>query len=93
MNKEELNLFFTDVYKVLRCIANPAIMVNDDYYSITQKEIANSLYFNIMKVNNIMKILTDNGYIKTCSGCRGRYLLSDKAKHFLAKIKDLEETE
>lgn len=86
MKEIELSLFFTDTYKVLSLINRDCYQVGGSYASITQKEIANELGFNVMKANEIMKNLTEAGYIKTVPRHRGRYIVTDKAKKIIKQI-------
>lgn len=48
IEEKELDLFLTDNYKVLSLMNQPCYLVGGTYTSITQKEIADELGFNIM---------------------------------------------
>lgn len=79
-------LFFTDTYKVLSIINQQCYQVGESYASITQKEIANELGFNVMKANEIMKKLTETGYIEAVPKHKGRYIVTEKAKKLIKRI-------
>lgn len=86
INEKEIGLFLTDTYRVLSMINQPCYLVGGSYSSITQKEIADELGFNIMKANEIIKNLIAGGYIETIPKHRGRYIVTAKAKKFIKQI-------
>lgn len=61
IEEKEMDLFLTDNYKVLSLMNQPCYLVGGAYTSITQKEIADALGFNIMKANSIIKRLIEMG--------------------------------
>lgn len=60
--------------------------IGKEYASITQKEIATELGFNLMKANEIVKDLKEYGYVVPVPKHRGRYQITDKAKKLIKKI-------
>lgn len=86
MKEQEISLFLTDTYKVLSMMNQPCYLVGGSYISITQKEIADALGFNIMKANSIMKQLIEAGYVEAVANHRGRYIVTKKAKEVIKKI-------
>jgi DNA-binding MarR family transcriptional regulator len=86
IEEKELDLFLTDNYKVLSLMNKPCYLVGGTYTSITQKEIADELGFNIMKANSIIKRLIEMGYVQAIENHRGRYIVTEKAKAIIEKI-------
>ena len=86
IEEKELDLFLTDNYKVLSLMNKPCYLVGGTYTSITQKEIADELGFNIMKANSIIKRLIEKGYVQAIENHRGRYIVTEKAKAIIEKI-------
>lgn len=80
------NFFMNDKYKVLECMAQRQIRVNDELIiKLSQQEIADILGFTKSKVNGIIGDLKKNDYItQLCS--RGKYALTNKAKIELLKM-------
>lgn len=78
--------FVNDKYKVLECMANRQISVNNEQVvKLSQQEIADILHFTKTKVNTIIGELKANGYIVQLS-TRGKYTLTDKANVELRKM-------
>ena len=72
--------FVNDKYRVLECMANRQISVNNEQIvKLSQQEIADILHFTKTKVN------TFNGYIVQLSS-RGKYSLTGKANTELRKM-------
>ncbi len=78
--------FVNDKYRVLECMANRQISVNDELVvKLSQQEIADILHFTKTKVNIIIGELKTNGYITQLS-TRGKYSLTEKANIELSKM-------
>ena len=86
LEEKDLDLFLPDNYKVLSLMNQPCYLVGGTYTSITQKEIADELGFNIMKANSIIKRLIEMGYVQAIENHRGRYIVTEKAKAIIEKI-------
>ena len=72
--------FVNDKYKVLECMANRQIPVNNaQIIKLSQQEIADMLHFTKTKVNVIIGELKTNGYLVQLSA-RGKYSLTENAK-------------
>lgn len=82
--------FVNDKYRVLECMANRQISVNNEQVvKLSQQEIADILHFTKTKVNTIIGELKTNGYIVQLS-TRGKYTLTDKANVELRKMSSRE---
>lgn len=78
--------FVNDKYRVLECMANRQISVNNEQIvKLSQQEIADILHFTKTKVNTIIGELKSNGYIVQHS-TRGKYSLTDKANSELRNM-------
>lgn len=78
--------FVNDKYKVLECMANRQISVNNaQVIKLSQQEIADILHFTKTKVNVIISELKANGYLVQLSA-RGKYSLTEKANTELKKM-------
>ncbi len=78
--------FVNDKYRVLECMANRQISVNNEQIvKLSQQEIADILHFTKTKVNTIIGELKTNGYIVQLSS-RGKYSLTGKANTELRKM-------
>ena len=78
--------FVNDKYKVLECMANRQISVNNaQIIKLSQQEIADMLHFTKTKVNVIIGELKTNGYLVQLSA-RGKYSLTEKANAELKKM-------
>jgi len=81
-----LDYFVNGKYKVLECMAERQISVNDDLIvKLSQQEVAVILHFTKAKVNAIIGDLKKDGYLIQCS-TRGKYSLTEKANDELAKM-------
>ena len=81
--------FVNDKYRVLECMANRQISVNNELIvKLSQQEIADILHFTKTKVNIIIGELKTNGYITQLS-TRGKYL-TDKANTEISKMSNKE---
>lgn len=86
------DFFVNDKYKVLECMAQRQISVNDEYIiKLSQQEIADILGFTKTKVNLIVRELKQNGYITQMS-TRGKYTLTEKANIEITKMQNKEAT-
>lgn len=86
------DFFVNDKYKVLECMAQRQISVNDEYIiKLSQQEIADILGFTKTKVNLIVRELKQNGYITQMS-TRGKYALTEKANLEITKMQNEEAT-
>lgn len=82
--------FVNDKYRVLECMANRQISVNDEkVVKLSQQEIADILHFTKTKVNTIISELKSNNYIVQLSA-RGKYALTDKANEELRLMSNKE---
>lgn len=80
------DFFVNDKYKVLECMANRQIPVNNaQIIKLSQQEIADMLHFTKTKVNVIIGELKTNGYLVQLSA-RGKYSLTEKANAELRKM-------
>lgn len=88
LNENELSLFVTDTYRVLSLINQnmKKYPTGGEYSSITQKEIATTLGFNLMKANEIVKNLIAAGFLEAVPKHRGRYIVTNKADKVIKKI-------
>lgn len=81
------NFFVNDKFKVLECMEQRQIQVNDEsIVKLSQQEIADILGFTKTKVNNIVRELKENGYLNQLSS-RGKYILTDIANEEINKMK------
>ena len=81
-----LDYFVNDKYKILECMAQRQISVNDALVvKLSQQDIADILHFTKVKVNSIIGELKQDGYVIQHSS-RGKYSLTEKAKYELAKM-------
>lgn len=86
------NFFVNDKFKVLECMEQRQIQVNDEsIVKLSQQEIADILGFTKTKVNNIVRELKENGYLIQISS-RGKYVLTDVANQEINRIKSKEAT-
>lgn len=84
------NFFVNDKYKVLECMAQRQILVNNEaIIKLSQQEIADILGFTKTKVNNIIRDLKQNGYLTQLSS-RGKYALTDVANAEINKMQNKE---
>ena len=59
------DFFMNDKYKVLECMAQRQIVVNNEaVIKLSQQEIADTLGFTKTKVNSIVRELIQKGYVK-----------------------------
>lgn len=81
------DFFVNDKYKVLECMAQRQIPVNNEYViKLSQQEIADILGFTKTKVNNIIRELIQYGYL-TQVNTRGKYALTEKANSEIEKMR------
>lgn len=84
------DFFVNDRYKVLECMAQRQISVNDELIvKLSQQEIADILGFTKSKVNSIIGDLKQNDYIVQLSS-HGKYALTNKAKSELSRMSQKE---
>lgn len=84
------DFFVNDKYRVLECMAQRQISVNDKLIiKLSQQEIADILGFTKTKVNSIIGDLKKNGYLIQL-GLRGKYLLTDAANKELSRMRGME---
>ncbi len=84
------DFFVNDKYKVLECMAQRQISVNDEVIiKLSQQEIADILGFTKTKVNNIIRDLKQNGYLTQLSS-RGKYALTDTANIEIKRMQSKE---
>lgn len=86
------DFFVNDKYKVLECMSQRQISVNDEIIvKLSQQEVAEILGFTKTKVNNIIRDLKENGYLVQLSS-RGKYALTDIANMEIRKMRSGEVT-
>ena len=84
------DFFVNDRYKVLECMAQRQISVNDEWIvKLSQQEIADILGFTKSKVNCVIGDLKQNDYIVQL-GSRGKYTLTNKANAELSRMSQKE---
>ncbi len=84
--------FVNDKYRVLECMANRQIPVNNEQIvKLSQQEIANILHFTKTKINTIISDLKTNEYIIQLS-TQGKYSLTNNANAELGKMSNKEGT-
>lgn len=84
------DFFMNDKYRVLECMAQRQIVVNNEaIIKLSQQEIADTLGFTKSKVNSIIRELIQKGYVKQVN-TRGKYALTDNANRELQNMKSKE---
>lgn len=84
------DFFMNDKYKVLECMAQRQIVVNNEaVIKLSQQEIADTLGFTKTKVNSIVRELIQKGYVKQVN-TRGKYALTENANRELRNIQNME---
>lgn len=87
-----LDFFMNDRYRVLECMAQCQIVVNNEaVIKLSQQEIADTLGFTKSKVNSIVRELIQKGYVTQVSA-RGKYALTESANQELRDIQSKEAT-
>lgn len=85
-----LDFFMNDRYRVLECMAQCQIVVNNEaVIKLSQQEIADTLGFTKSKVNSIVRELIQKGYVTQVSA-RGKYALTESANQELRDIQSKE---
>lgn len=85
-----LDFFMNDRYRVLECMAQCQIVVNNEaVIKLSQQEIADTLGFTKSKVNSIVRELIQKGYVTQVSA-RGKYALTESANQELHDIQSKE---
>lgn len=85
-----LDFFMNDRYRVLECMAQCQIVVNNEaVIKLSQQEIADTLGFTKSKVNSIVRELIQKGYVTQVS-TRGKYALTESANQELRDIQSKE---
>ena len=85
-----LDFFMNDRYRVLECMAQCQIVVNNEaVIKLSQQEIADTLGFTKSKVNSIVRELIQKGYVTQVSS-RGKYALTESANQELRDIQSKE---
>lgn len=81
-----MEYFGNDKYKVLSCMAQRQIAVNNNLIvKLSQQEISSIVNLSKVKVNAIISELKENGYI-TQRSTRGQYMITDKVPKELFEI-------
>lgn len=84
LGKQDIEIFMNDNFKVLYWLYNNQVKINKAYICpATQQEIGEGLGFSLMKVNSIMLILRQEGYIDKYKNSRGRYIITTKGENIL----------
>ena len=85
-----LDFLMNDRYRVLECMAQCQIVVNNEaVIKLSQQEIADTLGFTKSKVNSIVRELIQKGYVTQVSA-RGKYALTESANQELRDIQSKE---
>ena len=86
-----LEFFSNDRYRILQCMLERQIEVKgQNIVPLSQQNIADVVQLSKKKVNTIIGELKESGYIQQQSSTRGKYLLTNKAVHAVAKIQKTE---
>ena len=84
------DFFVNDRYRVLECMAQRQIVVNNEtVIKLSQQEIADTLGFTKSKVNSIVRELIQRGYV-TQVNARGKYALTESANQELRNMQNKE---
>ena len=84
----DINFFTNDRFKVLECMHERQIDISGKkYVPLSQREIAGITGIAYKTVNNVIKVLTINGYILREGTTRGKYSLTNKANDVLSTVK------
>lgn len=80
-----IKLFLNDYYDLLKLMHdNEAIILEEKIIPLTQQQIATTLNYSKMKVNNMFGVLQKEGFIEQKT--RGKYVLSDSAESIIRVI-------
>lgn len=80
INKEIIDFFTNDRFKVLEVLNKYQIQVQEATFSpLTQQEISEILHYSKAKINQIINELIDNEFIEFYNNTKGRYLITKKA--------------
>lgn len=83
-----IEYFANDKYRVLSCMADRQISVNDNMViKLSQQEIADMLQLSKVKVNGIIAELKTDGLLIQQSS-KGKYSLTDKANAMLNEMRN-----
>lgn len=84
---DELYFFVNERMKVLLELQKHQIEISGvKYCPISQQEMAELIKCSKVKVNQVIKELSEQGYVETYSA-RGKYILTQKAVNMLEKFK------
>lgn len=85
-----LNILMNDNYKLLCCLSENKITVNEsEFVPLTQQEISKLMNFSLMKTNKIMAELKANGFIKLYNNTKGRYMLTNEASLIIKELNEI----
>ena len=83
-----VELFLNDYYDLLKLMYdNKAIILDETIIPLTQQQIATTLNYSKMKVNNMFSILQKEGFVEQKT--RGKYILTDSAESIIKAIEKI----
>ena len=83
-----VELFLNDYYDLLKLMHdNKAIILDETIIPLTQQQIATTLNYSKMKVNNMFSILQKEGFVEQKT--RGNYILTDSAESIIKAIEKI----
>ena len=83
-----VELFLNDYYDLLKLMHdNKAIILDETIIALTQQQIATTLNYSKMKVNNMFSILQKEGFVEQKT--RGKYILTDSAESIIKAIEKI----
>ena len=83
--------FANDLYLVLEILDTYQLaMGSESYISLSQQDIANLANCSRPKINQLMKELTDRGYVQAYQKMRGKYQLTQAGQKVLRIFREAE---
>lgn len=83
--------FANDLYRVLEILDTHQIeMEGESYIPLSQQDIANLAGCSRPKINQLMKELTDHGYVQAYHKMRGKYQLTQAGRKVLRIFREAE---
>ena len=84
-----IKLLLNDYYDLLRLMHdNEAVILDEKVIPLTQQQIATTLNYSKMKVNNMFGVLQKEGFVEQKT--RGKYVLTDIAESIIKAIEKLD---
>lgn len=85
----DIKLLLNDYYYLLKLMHdNEVIILNEKVIPLTQQQIATTLNYSKMKVNNMFGVLQKEGFVEQKT--RGKYALTDTAETIIKAIEKLD---